>query len=151
MELIVANALAKTDLAEVAQRVAALVARGQRPGLAVILVGDNPASAVYVRQQGQGRLRGVGLHSVLDRHPATLSEAELLRASALKRPGDRRHPGAVPLPEISSTNKVIAETISPLKDVDGFHVARRRADVAEPGFQACTPYGCMKMLEGTIG
>ena len=75
--LIDGNALAKSIRAEVAQRVQALAERGHRPGLAVILVGDNPASQVYVKHK-VADCEGVGMHSVLDRHPASLPEAELL-------------------------------------------------------------------------
>ena len=95
-QLIDGNALAKQTRTEVAQRVAALVARGRRPGLAVILVGDNPASQVYVKHK-VADCESVGMHSVLDRHPADLSEAELLaRIRALNADPaiDRRHPGA---------------------------------------------------------
>ena len=147
-QLIDGNALAKQTRTEVAQRVAALVARGRRPGLAVILVGDNPASQVYVKHK-VADCESVGMHSVLDRHPADLSEAELLaRIRALN--ADPAIDGILvqlPLPAHIDANKVI-ETISPAKDVDGFHVASAGAlMVGEQGFKACTPYGCMKMLE----
>ena len=76
-QLIDGNALAKTLRAEVAQRTAALVARGHRPGLAVILVGEDAASQVYVKHK-VADCEGVGMRSVLDRQPATLPEADLL-------------------------------------------------------------------------
>ena len=139
-QLIDGNALAKQTRTEVAQRVAALVARGRRPGLAVILVGDNPASQVYVKHK-VADCESVGMHSVLDRHPADLSEAELLaRIRALN--ADPAIDGILvqlPLPAHIDANKVI-ETISPAKDVDGFHVASAGAlMIGRPGFKACTP------------
>jgi len=147
-QLIDGNALAKQTRTEVAQRVAALVARGRRPGLAVILVGDNPASQVYVKHK-VADCESVGMHSVLDRHPADLGEAELLaRIRALNAdPSIHGILVQLPLPAHIDANKVI-ETISPAKDVDGFHVASAGAlMIGRPGFKACTPYGCMKMLE----
>jgi len=147
-QLIDGNALAKKIRAEVAQRVAALTAQGRRPGLAVILVGDNPASQVYVKHK-VADCESVGMHSVLDRQPATLSEADLLaRIRALNNdPAIHGILVQLPLPPHIDANKVI-ETISPAKDVDGFHVANAGALlIGRPGFKACTPYGCMKMLE----
>ena len=146
--LIDGNALAKTIRADVARRAAALVARGHRPGLAVILVGDNPASQVYVRHKVKD-CEDSGLHSVLERYEASMSEAALLeRVQALN--ADPAIDGILvqlPLPPHIDAHKVI-EAISPLKDVDGFHVASAGAlMIGRPGFKACTPYGCMKMLE----
>ncbi|MDP3829038.1 MAG: bifunctional methylenetetrahydrofolate dehydrogenase/methenyltetrahydrofolate cyclohydrolase, partial [Polaromonas sp.] len=90
-----------------------------------------------------------GLHSVLERYPATLSEVELLaRVDALNRdPAIHGILVQLPLPAHIDAHKVI-EAISPAKDVDGFHVASAGAlMVGQPGFWPCTPYGCMKMLE----
>lgn len=147
-QLIDGNALSKQLRADVAARAQALRERGTTPGLAVILVGDNPASQVYVRNKVKA-CHDSGLHSVLEQYPATMSEAELLaRVEALN--GDPTIHGILvqlPLPAHIDSHKVI-ETISPLKDVDGFHVASAGAlVVGQPGFKACTPYGCMKMLE----
>ena len=147
-QLIDGNALSKQLRAEVAQRAAALRARGVTPGLAVIMVGDNPASQVYVRNKVKA-CEDSGLHSVLERYPATLPEAELLaRVAALNQ--DAAIHGILvqlPLPPHIDAHKVI-EAISPAKDVDGFHVASAGAlMVGQPGFWPCTPYGCMKMLE----
>ena len=147
-QLIDGNALSKQLRAEVAQRAAALTARGLKPGLAVVLVGDNPASAVYVRNKVKA-CEDVGFHSVLEKYEATLSEAELLaRIDALNNdPAIHGILVQLPLPKHIDDHKVI-EAISPLKDVDGFHVASAGAlMVGEVGFKACTPYGCMKMLE----
>ena len=133
---------------EVSQRAAALRARGIVPGLAVVLVGENPASQVYVRNKVKA-CQDNGLHSVLERYPAALSEAELLaRVDALnKDPAIHGILVQLPLPAHIDAHKVI-EAISPDKDVDGFHVASAGAlMVGQAGFWPCTPYGCMKMLE----
>ena len=140
-------ALSKQLRADVAKRAAALRARGVVPGLAVVLVGENPASQVYVRNNVKA-CEDSGLHSVLERYPATLSEAELLaRVDALNRdPAIHGILVQLPLPAHIDAHKVI-EAISPAKDVDGFHVASAGAlMVGQPGFWPCTPHGCMKML-----
>lgn len=147
-QLIDGNALSKQLRGEVAQRAAALTAKGLKPGLAVVLVGDNPASQVYVRNKVKA-CEDVGFHSVLEKYDATLSEADLLaRVEALNNdPSIHGILVQLPLPKHIDDHKVI-EAISPLKDVDGFHVASAGAlMVGEVGFKACTPYGCMKMLE----
>jgi len=141
-------ALSKQLRTEVAQRAAALAPKGIKPGLAVILVGDNPASQVYVRNKVKA-CEDVGFHSVLEKYEATMSEADLLaRVEALNNdPSIHGILVQLPLPGHIDDHKVI-EAISPLKDVDGFHVASAGAlMVGETGFKACTPYGCMKMLE----
>ena len=147
-QLIDGNALSRQLRTDVARRAAALRARGVTPGLAVVLVGDNPASQVYVRNKVKA-CEDNGLHSVLERYPVTLSEAALLaRVDALNN--DSAIHGILvqlPLPAHIDAHKVI-EAISPAKDVDGFHVASAGAlMVGQPGFWPCTPYGCMKMLE----
>ena len=147
-QLIDGNALSKQLRGEVAQRAAALTAKGLKPGLAVVLVGDNPASQVYVRNKVKA-CEEAGFYSVLEKYEATLSEAELLaRVEALNNdPSIHGILVQLPLPQHIDDHQVI-EAISPLKDVDGFHVASAGAlMVGEVGFKACTPYGCMKMLE----
>ena len=142
------NALSQQLRADVAQRAAALTQRGVKPGLAVVLVGDNPASAVYVRNKVKA-CADSGLHSVLEKYDAAMTEAELLaRIDALNNdPAIHGILVQLPLPKHIDDHKVI-EAISPLKDVDGFHIASAGAlMVGEVGFKACTPYGCMKMLE----
>ncbi|GAB4041520.1 MAG: bifunctional methylenetetrahydrofolate dehydrogenase/methenyltetrahydrofolate cyclohydrolase FolD [Rubrivivax sp.] len=144
-QLIDGNALAARIRAEVATRVAGM---GTKPGLAVILVGDDPASQVYVKHK-VADCEGVGMRSLLERHPATLPEAELLARIAALNADPAVHGILVqlPLPPHIDAQRVI-ETISPAKDVDGFHVASAGAlMVGRPGFRPCTPYGCMKMLE----
>ncbi|MCF8206753.1 MAG: bifunctional methylenetetrahydrofolate dehydrogenase/methenyltetrahydrofolate cyclohydrolase FolD [Methylotenera sp.] len=147
-QLIDGLALAKQTRADVAARAAALTAQGRRPGLAVVLVGDNPASQVYVRNKVKA-CEEAGIHSVLEKYDASMTEAELLaRVDALNNdPTIHGILVQLPLPKHIDDHKVI-EAISPAKDVDGFHVASAGAlMVGEAGFQACTPYGCMKMLE----
>lgn len=147
-QLIDGNALSKQLRGEVAQRAAALTAQGVKPGLAVVLVGDNPASQVYVRNKVKA-CEDAGLHSVLEKYEATMTEAELLaRIDALNQdPSIHGILVQLPLPQHIDDHKVI-EAISPAKDVDGFAVESAGAlMVGEQGFKACTPYGCMKMLE----
>ena len=147
-QLIDGNALSRQLRSEVAQRAAALTARGITPGLAVVLVGDNPASQVYVRNKVKA-CEDAGLHSVLERYEPTLSEADLLaRVAALNNdPSIHGILVQLPLPAHIDAQKVI-EAISPAKDVDGFHIASAGALMTGmPGFWPCTPYGCMKMLE----
>ncbi|WP_069268138.1 bifunctional methylenetetrahydrofolate dehydrogenase/methenyltetrahydrofolate cyclohydrolase FolD [Paraburkholderia nodosa] len=142
------NALSKKLRAEVAMRAAALSARGHQPGLAVVLVGDNPASEVYVRNKIKA-CEDNGLYSSYDRYAASLSEADLLkRIDELNR--DPKINGILvqlPLPKHIDSHKVI-EAIAPEKDVDGFHVANAGALMTgQPLFRPCTPYGVMKMFE----
>ena len=142
------NALAQHWREQVARDCVALQARGVKPGLAVLLVGDNPASQVYVRNKVKA-CEQAGLYSVLEQLPADLSESDLLaRVEALNR--DPLIHGILvqlPLPAHIDAHKVI-EAIDPAKDVDGFHVASAGALMTGlPGFWPCTPHGCMKMLE----
>ncbi len=142
------KALAAEVRAEVAQRVAAVKARGVQPTLAVILVGDNPASMTYVRHKGSD-CESVGMRFILDRFPADLPEAALLARIAALNADASVHGMLVqlPLPKHIDTNKVIA-AISPAKDADGFHVQSAGAlMIGLPGFKPCTPYGCMRMLQ----
>lgn len=142
------NALSRQLRADVQKRTAALRARGTTPGLAVVLVGDNPASQVYVRNKVKA-CEDAGLHSVLEKYDAALSEAQLLaRVEALNNdPAIHGILVQLPLPAHIDAQKVI-EAISPAKDVDGFHIASAGALMTGmPGFWPCTPYGCMKMLE----
>jgi methylenetetrahydrofolate dehydrogenase (NADP+) / methenyltetrahydrofolate cyclohydrolase len=147
-QLIDGNALGKQLREQAAVRVQALKAQGITPGLAVVLVGDNAASQVYVRNKVKA-CADVGMYSVLEQYPATMTEAELLaRVEALNQDaGIHGILVQLPLPKHMDAQRVI-EAISPAKDVDGFHVASAGAlMVGQPGFWPCTPYGCMKMLE----
>jgi len=147
-QLIDGNALSRQLRADVAARVKTLAGRGITPGLAVILVGDNPASQVYVRNKVKA-CEDTGMHSVLETWPTTLSEQDLLaRVHALNEdPTVHGILVQLPLPAHIDAQRVI-EAISPAKDVDGFHVASAGALMTGlPGFWPCTPHGCMKMLE----
>ena len=121
-QLISGTTLSQQIRTEVAQRAAALLARGIQPGLAVILVGDDPASAVYVRNKVKACADN-GLHSVLERYGAALPEADLLaRIRALNAdPAIHGILVQMPLPRHINPQRVI-ETISSAKDVDGYSV-----------------------------
>jgi methylenetetrahydrofolate dehydrogenase (NADP+)/methenyltetrahydrofolate cyclohydrolase len=133
---------------DVRQGVASLKSQGITPGLAVVLVGDNPASEVYVRNKVKA-CEDTGMHSLLERHGADMSQAALLARIAALNQDPTIHGILVqlPLPAHIDAQRVI-EAISPSKDVDGFHVASAGALMTGmPGFWPCTPFGCMKMLE----
>lgn len=147
-QLIDGNALAAQIRAEVAGRTAALKARGIQPHLAIILVGDNPASQVYVKSKAADSEQ-TGLKATLERYPASLSESALLERIAALNADAGVHGILVqlPLPAHLNASRVI-EAIAPEKDVDGFHIASAGALMTgQPGFRPCTPYGCMKMLQ----
>ena len=140
--------LSHTLRTDVAKRAAALTAKGQQPGLAVILVGDSQASQVYVRNKIKACEEN-GIHSVFEKYDAAMSEAELLaRVDALNH--DPKIHGILvqlPLPAHIDANKVI-EAIAAEKDVDGFHISNAGLLMTgQPLFRPCTPYGVMKMLE----
>ncbi len=149
-ELVDGTALSQRIRAEVAERAAALAARGTKPGLAVILVGDDPASAVYVRNKVKA-CHESGLHSVLERYEATMSQADLLaRIAALNAdPGVHGILVQMPLPKHLDSHRVI-EAIAPVKDVDGFSV-RSAGELMTglPGLRPATPLGCMNLIEST--
>ncbi|WBY01841.1 bifunctional methylenetetrahydrofolate dehydrogenase/methenyltetrahydrofolate cyclohydrolase FolD [Ramlibacter tataouinensis] len=146
--LIDGNALAQQIRAEVAGRTQALKARGVEPALAIILVGEDPASQVYTRHKVSDSTQ-TGLKATLETYPADLAESALLDRIRTLNADPSVHGILVqlPLPRHMDASKVI-EAIAPAKDVDGFHVASAGALVTgQPGFWPCTPYGCMKMLE----
>lgn len=147
-QLIDGNALARTIRAEVTGRTQALKARGIQPHLSIILVGDDPASQVYTKHKVNDSTE-TGLSATLERYPADMSEADLLARVRALNDDPKVHGILVqlPLPKHMDSQKVI-ETISPAKDVDGFHIASAGALMTgAKGFWPCTPYGCMKMLE----
>ena len=147
-QLIDGKALAVQIRAEVAGRTAALKARGIQPHLAIILVGDNPASQVYVKSKAADSEQ-TGLKATLERYPASLPESALLERIAALNADAGVHGILVqlPLPAHLNASRVI-EAIAPEKDVDGFHIASAGALMTgQPGFRPCTPYGCMKMLQ----
>ena len=134
--------------ADVSSRAAALKAKGITPGLAVVLVGENQASQVYVRNKVKA-CQESGLHSLLEKYSEDMSEKALLeRIESLNQdPSIHGILVQLPLPQHIDAQRVI-EAISPYKDVDGFHIASAGALMTGmPGFWPCTPYGCMKMLE----
>jgi methylenetetrahydrofolate dehydrogenase (NADP+)/methenyltetrahydrofolate cyclohydrolase len=142
------NELARRVRVEVAARAAVRAQAGRPPGLAVILVGEDPASAVYVRNKVKD-CEESGIRSILDRLPADTSERALLaRIEELNRdPSIHGILVQLPLPPHLDAHRVI-ETIAPEKDVDGFHVSNAGALMTgTPRFRPCTPYGVMKMLE----
>ncbi|MEI8265673.1 MAG: bifunctional methylenetetrahydrofolate dehydrogenase/methenyltetrahydrofolate cyclohydrolase FolD [Betaproteobacteria bacterium] len=143
-------ALSRQIREDLGRRAQALAAQGRRPGLAVILVGDDPASAVYVRNKVKA-CEAHGLHSVLERYDSGLAEADLLdRIRALN--ADPRIHGILvqmPLPRHIDPHRVI-QTIDVHKDVDGFSTLSAGELMSGlPGFRPCTPYGCMKLIEST--
>ena len=149
-QLIDGNALSKKIRADVAQRAAALTAKGHRPGLAVILVGEDPASQVYVRNKVKA-CEDNGLYSVFDKYDADLSEAALLERIQALNVDPRIHGILVqmPLPKHINPHKVI-ETIATHKDVDGYStLSAGELMTGLSGFRPCTPYGCMKLIEST--
>ncbi|WP_114970239.1 bifunctional methylenetetrahydrofolate dehydrogenase/methenyltetrahydrofolate cyclohydrolase FolD [Rhodoferax ferrireducens] len=149
-QLIDGIALSARLRADVATRVLALKARGVTPGLAVILVGEDPASAVYVRNKVKG-CSDTGVHSIFEKFDATLSEVELLARIAALNVDPSIHGILVqmPLPKHINPHKVI-EAISTAKDVDGYAtLSAGELMTGQPGFRPCTPYGCMKLIEST--
>jgi methylenetetrahydrofolate dehydrogenase (NADP+)/methenyltetrahydrofolate cyclohydrolase len=147
-QIIDGNALAKKIRLEIASRTAALVKKGIKPGLAVLLVGDDPASQVYVRNKVKA-CEDAGMHSLLERLPADLTEDALLKRIHELNLDPSIHGILVQLPLPKHLNShIVIESIAPEKDVDGFHVANAGAlMIGAPIFRPCTPYGCMKMLE----
>src|SRR5262252_2888440 len=142
------NAIARELRADLTRRAATLAARGVRPGLAVIRVGDHPASSVYVRNKiaacGDAGITSQDIHL-----PDTTDETTLLGQIAVLNDDPRVHGILVqlPLPRGLSAERV-QEAINPLKDVDGFHPTNAGLlSTGHPRFVPCTPLGVMKLLE----
>jgi len=134
--------------AELKQRAVTLSARGRQPGLGVILVGDNPASRVYVRNKFKA-CADAGIHAELVEFPATIAESAVLASIRALNADPSIHGILVqlPLPSQVAETKVL-ETIAVEKDVDGFHVQNIGSlVVGKPAFAPCTPAGCMAMLD----
>lgn len=147
-QIIDGKALAARLRAELDARVTRLIAAGHQPGLAVILVGDDRASAVYVRSKAKA-CEDVGIRSWQDTLPANTSESNLLaRVRALNAdPAVHGILVQLPLPKHISAEKIL-QTISFDKDVDGLHATNAGLTLmGRPHFRSCTPYGVMKMLE----
>ena len=137
----------------IADGVAGFIAsEGRKPGLAVVLVGEDPASAVYVRSKGKMTVE-VGMESLEFKRPASISEEELLELIE-ELNGDDDVDGILvqlPLPRHIDEKAVIG-AISPDKDVDGFHVVNAgRLAVGETGMVPCTPLGCLMLLKDELG
>ena len=142
------KALSDTIKHDVALRVTELKSKGVTPGLAVVLVGEDPASTVYVRNKAAA-CEKAGLHSEVIRLPADITETALLDIVKALNINPAIHGILVqlPLPAHLDAAKVI-ETIAAEKDVDGFHISNAGLLMTgQPLFRPCTPYGVMKMLE----
>ena len=150
-QIIDGAAIARQVRAEAAQAAARMLAdTGRRPGLAVILVGDDPASAVYVRNKVKA-CEEAGFHSVLERYDATMAQPDLLARIAALNADPAIHGILVqmPLPRHLDPTAVI-EAIAPAKDVDGFSIASAgELMTGLPGLRPATPFGCMKLIEST--
>ncbi len=147
----------KAFAATLRERVALLVpafeaAAGRKPGLTVVIVGEDPASQVYVRSKGKAT-EAAGMVSTTHRLPDTTTQDELL-ALVRQLNADPAVDGILvqlPLPKHLDESEVIA-TIDPDKDVDGFHVVNAgRLAVGQEGFVPCTPLGCIMLLEDRLG
>jgi methylenetetrahydrofolate dehydrogenase (NADP+)/methenyltetrahydrofolate cyclohydrolase len=148
-EIIDGVAIARSIREEAAAESARLTAAGTRPGLAVVLVGEDPASTVYVRSKGKA-CDEAGMHSVTIQLPATTSQAELINVVSVLNADPMVHGILVqmPLPKGLDADAVI-RSIDPRKDVDGFHpVNVGKLMIGErDGFVPCTPLGIQEMLK----
>ncbi|HEY8383413.1 MAG TPA: bifunctional methylenetetrahydrofolate dehydrogenase/methenyltetrahydrofolate cyclohydrolase FolD [Microvirga sp.] len=146
--LIDGKAFAESFRARIGEAVAGLRGQGVTPGLAVVLVGDNPASQIYVRNKMR-QTAEAGMRSFDHTLPATATEAEVL-ALVAKLNADPDVDGVLvqlPLPPQIDAQRVI-EAIDPAKDVDGFHpVNAGRLMTGVPGFVSCTPLGCLLLIK----
>lgn len=142
------RAVAEKIRSQVKQEVSVLSARTQPPGLAVILVGEDPASQVYVRMKSRA-CEKAGIHSITDRQPASISEAELLEKVAFYNNSPEFHGLLVqlPLPDQIDEQKII-EAVDPRKDVDCFHPYNvGRLMTGKPVFEPATPSGVVELLK----
>ncbi|MDP2117176.1 MAG: tetrahydrofolate dehydrogenase/cyclohydrolase catalytic domain-containing protein, partial [Brevundimonas sp.] len=147
----------KAFAAGLVDRVAAASARlmaahGVRPGLAVVIVGEDPASQVYVRNKGE-TTRRAGMRSVTHRLAETTSQSELLALIATLNADAGIHGILVQLPLPGHIDaSAVLDAIDPDKDVDGFHVVNAgRLAVGQPGMVPCTPLGCLMLLKAELG
>jgi methylenetetrahydrofolate dehydrogenase (NADP+)/methenyltetrahydrofolate cyclohydrolase len=148
MKLINGTEIAKKVHAETKRRIEALKARGVTPGLAVVLVGEDPASIAYVRSKDK-RAAELGLYSQKHELPASTTQAELIALVGQLNADPAIHGILVQSPPPSHIDEAaIVRSIDPAKDVDGFHpvnVAKLALD--DPtGFVPCTPLGCQRLL-----
>ncbi|MBT2665418.1 bifunctional methylenetetrahydrofolate dehydrogenase/methenyltetrahydrofolate cyclohydrolase FolD [Bacillus sp. ISL-4] len=147
-QIINGKEIAESVRQEISKEVQQLREKNIVPGLAVILVGDNQASQTYVRNKHKA-CEDLGMHSVLIKKPAELSQEELIQSIAELNQDDSIHGILVQLPLPGHIQeKAIIEAISPEKDVDGFHpINIGRMMTGQDAFLPCTPYGVMVMLE----
>jgi methylenetetrahydrofolate dehydrogenase (NADP+)/methenyltetrahydrofolate cyclohydrolase len=147
------KALAQTVRHELTQTIAKhLASGGVKPGLAVLLVGDDPASQVYVRNKVKACAE-VGMASTLLHLPADTTQHALLQHIEQLNQDPLVHGVLVQLPLPPQLDEaLVMAAIDPTKDVDGFHVANAGALLlGQPGFWPCTPHGCMRMLDSIDG
>ena len=142
------KSIAKELRESLAPRVAALKEQGITPGLTVIVVGDDPASAIYVRNKERACVK-LGMNSQVLRFPAETTQEEILNTVRLLNQDDSVHGILVQLPLPRHIDEqAVLRAIDPDKDVDGFHAMNAgRLMNGEPGFLACTPKGVMRLLE----
>jgi len=146
--LISGTAVAEKVLAECQAEIAAFKARGITPGLAVVLIGDDPASRAYVRAKDK-KCKDLGLHSVKHELPASTTQAELIALVKQLNADPAIHGILVQSPPPTHIDEAeIVRTIDPAKDVDGFHpVNVAKLALEDPtGFVPCTPLGCQRLL-----
>jgi methylenetetrahydrofolate dehydrogenase (NADP+)/methenyltetrahydrofolate cyclohydrolase len=125
---------------------------GRKPGLAVVLVGDDPASQVYVRSKGKATV-AAGMESFEHRLADTIGQDELIALVERLNADDRVDGILVQLPlPVQIDEKAVIDTIDPAKDVDGFHVVNAgRLAVGEEAMVPCTPLGCLMLLKDRLG
>jgi methylenetetrahydrofolate dehydrogenase (NADP+)/methenyltetrahydrofolate cyclohydrolase len=152
-QIIDGRVLSERLTSRVAAEVAELVRdHALKPGLAVVLVGDDPASQIYVRSKGEQSL-AVGMHSVTHRLPASASEAELIDLVRQLNADPAIHGVLVQFPLPAHIDRLrVLDALDPDKDVDGLTIANAgRLASGAPALTPCTPLGCMIMLRETLG
>ena len=148
MELLNGKVLAQKLQQEMTQEVTVLKEKGLQPGLAVILVGEDPASQVYVRNKERAA-NNIGMYSVVYRLPETTSEADLIAKIEELNQDDKIHGILVQLPLPKHINEdLVLDTIAPEKDVDGFHPMNLgNLFAGKPTMIPCTPAGIMELIK----
>jgi methylenetetrahydrofolate dehydrogenase (NADP+)/methenyltetrahydrofolate cyclohydrolase len=151
-QIIDGKAFAAKVRVAVAEHVAALKTKGVTPGLAVVLVGEDPASQVYVRNKGQQTIE-VGMASFEHKLDASTSEADLLALIQRLNNDPKVHGILVQLPLPKHLNSdLVINTIDPAKDVDGFHISNvGLLGTGQKSMVPCTPLGCLMMLRDHHG
>lgn len=149
MQLIQGAKVAATVLEECQREIAELARQGKKPGLAVVLVGDDPASRAYVRSKDK-KCKDLGLHSVKHELPESTTQEELLALVAQLNADPAIHGILVQSPPPKHIDEsAIVRAIDPRKDVDGFHPENvAKLTLEDPsGFVPCTPAGCIRLLQ----